>query len=29
MTNAEISDVIECAYAFGCQQGVRWKDYER
>jgi hypothetical protein len=28
MTNAEISDVIECATAFGTQQGVKWKYYE-
>jgi hypothetical protein len=26
MTNAEISDVIECATAFGCEKGVVWKE---
>jgi hypothetical protein len=27
MTIAEMSEMIEFATAFGCQQGVRWRDY--
>ena len=28
MTIAEMSEVIECAVAFGTQQGVKWRYYE-
>ena len=27
MSVSDMSDVIECATAFGCQQNVRWSDY--
>lgn len=27
MSASDMSEVIECATAFGCQQNVRWSDY--